>query len=119
MKKIKLFNRDGANLKLVQKHLKGIDISKLQVDKKHRYTLEFCTEWELQVDKKHKYVLEFCRYIGEFNKTKDGSIEFSNIEAIDPSGGPMISLGDEFEEKYKIVKINGVNNIWISERNNN
>jgi len=105
MKKIKLFNRDGADLKLVQKHLKEIG--------------PHITKWELQVDKKHKYVLEFCRYIGEFNKTKDGSIEFSNIEAIDPSGGPMISLGDEFEEKYKIVKINSVNNIWISERNNN
>jgi hypothetical protein len=31
----------------------------------------------------------------------------------------MLSIGDEFEGKYKIVKINSVNNIWISERNNN
>ena len=96
MKEIKLFNRDGANLKLVQKHLKEIE--------------PHITEWELQVDEKHKYVLEFCRYIGD---------NFLEPEAIDPSGGPMINLGDEFEGKYKIVKINSINSIWISERNNN
>lgn len=96
MKEIKLFNRDGANLKLVQKHLKEIE--------------PHITEWELQVDEKHKYVLEFCRYIGD---------NFLEPEAIDPSGGPMINLGDEFENKYKIVKINGVKSLWLSERNNN
>ena len=96
MKEIKLFNRDGANLKLVQKHLKEIE--------------PHITEWELQVDEKHRYVLEFCRYIGD---------NFLEPEAIDPSGGPMINLGDEFEGKYKIVKINSTNSIWISERNNN
>lgn len=96
MKEIKLFNRDGADLKLVQKHLKEIG--------------PHITEWELQVDEKHKYVLEFCRYIGD---------NFLELEAIDPSGGPMINLGDEFEGKYKIVKINSVNNIWISNNGNN
>ena len=96
MKEIKLFNRDNADLKLVQKHLKEIEPG--------------ITEWELQADKKHNYVLEFCRYIGD---------NFLEPEAIDPSGGPMISLGDEFENKYKIVKINSVKSIWISERNNN
>ena len=96
MKEIKLFNRDGAYLKLVQKHLKEIE--------------PHITEWELQVDEKHRYVLEFCRYIGD---------NFLEPEAIDPSGGPMINLGDEFEGKYKIVKINSVKSIWISERNNN
>ena len=96
MKEIKLFNRDGADLKLVQKHLKEIE--------------PHISEWELQVDEKHKYVLEFCRYIGN---------NFLEPEAIDPSGGPMINLGDEFEGKYKIVKINSINSIWISERNNN
>jgi hypothetical protein len=94
MKKIKLYNRDGADLYLVQ--LKEIE--------------PYISEWELQVDKKHKYVLEFCRYIGD---------NFLEPEAIDPSGGPMINLGDEFEGKYKIVKINSVKSIWISERNNN
>ncbi len=96
MKEIKLFNRDGADLRLVQKHLKEIE--------------PHITEWKLQVDKKHEYVLEFCRYIGD---------NFLEPEAIDPSGGPMINLGDEFEGKYKIVKINSTNSIWISERNNN
>ena len=96
MKKIKLYNRDGADLNLVQKHLKEIE--------------PHITEWELQVDDKHKYVLEFCRYIGN---------NFLEPEAIDPSGGPMINLGDEFENRYKIVKINGINNIWISDNGNN
>ena len=96
MKEIKLFNRDGADLRLVQKHLKEIEPG--------------ITEWELQVDDKHKYVLEFCRYIGD---------NFLEPEAIDPSGGPMINLGDEFEGKYKIVKINSVKSLWLSERNNN
>ena len=93
---ISLFNRDGADLRLVQKHLKEIEPN--------------ITEWELQVDEKHEYVLEFCRYIGD---------NFLELEAIDPSGGPMINIGDEFENKYKIVKINSVKSIWISERNNN
>ena len=96
MKEIRLFNRDGADLRLVQKHLKEIEPG--------------ITEWELQVDDKHKYVLEFCRYIGD---------NFLEPEAIDPSGGPMINLGDEFEGKYKIVKINSVKSLWLSERNNN
>ena len=96
MKEIKLYNRDGADLKLVQKQLKEIE--------------PHITEWELQVDKKHDYVLEFCRYIGD---------NFLEPEAIDPSGGPMINLGDEFEGKYKIVKINSVKSLWLSERNNN
>ena len=96
MNKIKLYNRDGADLSLVQKHLKEIE--------------PHITEWELQVDEKHGYVLEFCRYIGD---------NFLEPEAIDPSGGPMINLGDEFEGKYKIVKINSVKSIGISERDNN
>lgn len=96
MNKIKLFNRDGADLKLVQKHLKEIE--------------PHITEWELQVDKKHSYVLEFCRYIGD---------NFLEPEAIDPSGGPMINLGDEFENRYKIIKINSINNIWVSDNGNN
>lgn len=96
MKEIKLFNRDGADLRLVQKHLKEIE--------------PHITEWKLQVDEKHKYVLEFCRYIGD---------NFLEPEAIDPSGGPMINLGDEFKNRYKIIKINSINNIWISENGNN
>ena len=104
MKEIKLFNRDGADLKLVQKYLKEID--------------PHITEWELKVDKEHSYVLEFCRFIGE-HQIENNKVNWDVIEAIDPSGGPFISLGDEFEGKYKIVKINSISNIWISERNNN
>ena len=104
MKEIKLFNRDGADLKLVQKHLKEIE--------------PYITEWELKVDKEHSYVLEFCRFIGE-HQIENNKVNWDVIEAIDPSGGPFISLGDEFEGKYKIVKINSANSIWISERNNN
>ena len=104
MKKIKLFNRDGADLWLEQKNLKEIE--------------PYISEWELKVDKEHSYVLEFCRFIGEYQEEND-RINWDVIEAIDPSGGPFISLGDEFEDKYKIVKINSIQNIWISERNNN
>ena len=95
MNKIKLYNRDGADLWL-KKCNKQIEPN--------------IWMWYLDVDEKHKYVLEFCRYIGD---------DILEPEAIDPSGGPMISLGDEFEGKYKIVKINSTNNIWISERDNN
>ena len=102
MKKIKLYNRDGADLWLEQKNLKEIE--------------PYISEWELKVDKEHSYVLEFCRFIGEYQEEND-RINWDVIEAIDPSGGPFISLGDEFGQ-YKIVKINSINNIWISERNN-
>ena len=63
-------------------------------------------------------MLEFCRFIGE-HQIENNKVNWDVIEAIDPSGGPFISLGDEFEGKYKIVKINSISNIWISERDNN
>lgn len=89
MKVIKLFNRDGADLWL---------------ENTGEQVAENIAIWKLNVDDKHKYVLEFCRYIGD---------NFLEPEAIDPSGGPMINLGEEFEGKYKIIKINSINNIWI------
>ena len=92
--KIKLYNRDGADLWL--KKCKQIEPNVWM--------------WYLDVDEKHEYILKYCRYIG------DNLLE---PEAIDPSGGPMLSLGDEFEGKYKIVRINSAHNIWISERDNN
>ena len=104
MKEIKLFNRDGADLRLIQKYLKEIEPG--------------IAEWELTVDSNHKYVLEFCRYIGQY-QVENNKCNWDVIEAIDPSGGPFLSLGDEFEGKYKIVKINSVKSILISERNNN
>ena len=75
MKKIKLYNRDGANL-WIEKLENG--------------------QWELKVDKEHEYCLKYMRCIGNYP---------TDIEAVDPSGGPMISVGDIFEDKYKIKKI--------------
>ena len=96
MKKIKLYNRDGADLQL--------ECTNKEVEPN-------IFIWKLTVDPKHSYVLKYYRAIGNYP---------DNIEAIDPSGGPFISLADEFENgKYKIVKINSAKSIWISERNNN
>ena len=94
MNKIKLFNRDGASLWLEKGKLVEPNIN----------------EWHLKVDKKHDYCLEYMRCIGNYP---------DDIEAVDPSGGPMISLGDEFEEKYKIIKIINPTTFLISENGNN
>lgn len=94
MNKIKLFNRDGANLWLEKGKLVEPNIN----------------EWHLKVDKKHNYCLEYMRCIGNYP---------NDIEAVDPSGGPMIGLGDEFEEKYKIIKIINSTTFLISENGNN
>lgn len=78
--KIKLYNRDGADLWL----------------EKIKEIFEHESEWRLYVDQKHLYCLQYLRCIGDPN----------NLEAVDPSGGPMISLGDMFiDGKYKIIKI--------------
>jgi len=95
MTKIKLYNRDGANLWL---------------ENTGEQVAENIARWKVCIDDKHKYCLEHIRIINNYPL---------EIEAIDPSGGPMLSVGDEFEGKYKIVKINNVNSIWISEGNNN
>ena len=79
--KICLFNRDGADLWL----------EKIKKISEHEF------EWRLYVDQKHLYCLQYIRCIGDYP---------DNLEAIDPSGGPMINLGDKFENgKYKIIKI--------------
>ena len=93
--KIKLYNRDGADLYL-EKGSKTFVSNNIY-------------EWHLKVDKKHEYCLQYIRIIGDYPK---------EIEAVDPSGGPMISLGDEFQGKYKIVNIINSTTFWISERNN-
>jgi hypothetical protein len=95
MKKIKLYNRDGANLFLENT---GEEVA------------ENISKWKLCVDRKHEYCLHYMRIIGNYP---------NEIEAIDPSGGPMLSVGNVFEDKYEIVKINSINNIWMSERHNN
>ena len=91
--KIKLFNRDGAELWL----------------EKTKEISEKIYEWKLCVDQKHSYCLQFMRVIGNYP---------NEIEAVDPSGGPMINLADEFEGKYKIVNIINPTTFWLSERNN-
>lgn len=81
LNKIKLFNRDGANLNLIS---------------------EDGTLWAFNVDEKHKYILEYCR-VGYKNDNKE-------IEFIDPSGGPMLSCGQRLSKNYvidSIVEVNG------------
>lgn len=97
MTEIKLFNRDGATLKLVKTD-KVVDSN--------------TWVWALEVDRPHDYIFEYSRVIYSDNN-------FSRIQAIDPSGGPFISVGDTFEKHYKIIRINSIYNIWISEGNNN
>lgn len=95
MNKIKLPNRDGASLYL---------------ENTGKQAAENISIWKLTIDSEHRYCLEYMRIIGNYPY---------NIYAIDPSGGPMISVGDMFEDKYEIVKINSINDIWIGERNYN
>lgn len=81
LNKIKLFNRDGANLNLIS---------------------EDGTLWAFNVDEKHKYILEYCRVGYKNDNTK--------IEFIDPSGGPMLSCGQRLSKNYvidSIVEVNG------------
>ena len=92
--KINLHNRDGAELWL----------------EKIKDVAEGITEWRLYADNKHQYCLNYMRYIGD---------DPYNIEAVDPSGGPMIGLGDTFDKKYQIFKIINPTTFWIRERNNN
>ena len=80
MNKIKLFNRDGANMWLEQ----------------IEETNDKTSLWQLKVDKEHLYCLKYIRVI--FEKYP------SEILAVDPSGGPYISIGSELENgKYKII----------------
>lgn len=81
MKEIKLYNRDGANLKLVS---------------------EDGNLWKFQVDNKHKYILEYCR-VGYQNEDKE-------IEFVDPSGGPMLSCGQTIDKDYVIDSIIDIDN---------
>ena len=89
MKKIQLSNRDNADLRL--ENTDG-------------------NIWNLKVDKKHEYCLKYMR-VCYFNGTND-------IEFVDPSGGPMLSVGDKFKE-YEIVKIISPLIFELRERNNN
>ena len=81
MKEIKLYNRDGADLKLVS---------------------EDGNLWKFQVDNKHKYILEYCR-IGYQNEDKE-------IEFVDASGGPMLSCDQTISKDYVIDSMINVDN---------
>jgi hypothetical protein len=91
MKTIKLYNRDGADL-----YLEKIDSKNPGL-------------WKLKADDKYLYVLEYMRIIGTPEQ----------IEAVDPSGGPMIGLGDKFEGKYKVVGFKDPITLIISEYEGN
>lgn len=95
MKEIKLYNRDGANLKLVN--------TKDNI-------------WELKVDKNHEYVLRYMRVIFKENSE---TLNPKNYLSVDPSGGPFITLGDVFEG-YKLVEfINSTTFIMKENEGNN
>jgi len=92
MKKIKLFNRDGADLSLVSENGR---------------------RWEFEVDDKHKYILEYCR-VGYMKGDKE-------IDFIDPSGGPMLSCKQVISKDYAIdfiIEENGKFSIYTCEINN-
>ncbi len=89
MKKIKLYNRDGADLWL--ENIKD-------------------NQWQLKVDKNHEYCIQYIRVIGNYPK---------EIEAIDPSGGPFLSKGDVLDNNYEIVDFLNITTLILNERNNN
>lgn len=97
MKEIKLYNRDGANLKLVQ--------------------TEDPTLWELEVDKRHQYIFMYMRII--LYQDAESINDSNNWMAIDPSGGPMITVGDIFENKYEVVGFKDSRTVIISENEGN
>ena len=76
MERIRLFNRDGADLFLVN-------------NDDERY-------WHFEVDDNHKYVIEFMR-VGYLE-------DYKTIDFVDPSGGPMIYVGSRFDN-YVIDRI--------------
>ena len=80
MKEIKLYNRDGANLKLVSEDGKA---------------------WKFDVDEKHQYVLEYCR-MGMFDENDKEHIGY---EMVDPSGGPYLSVGQRLDKMHVIESI--------------
>ncbi len=70
---IKLFNRDGADLRLVSEDEKL---------------------WKFKVDIKHKYVIEHIRFgLENDNKT---------IYMMDPSGGPYLTIGSRVGKDFII-----------------
>lgn len=92
MKKIRLPNRDGANLQLV-------NVTK--------------NLWKLESDK--DYVLKYIRVIFKEHATDYSS---ENIEAVDPPGGPMLYLGDIIDG-YKIEGFHDFMTLILSNERDN
>lgn len=101
MKEIKLYNRDRADLRLVNRENSDL--------------------WDLVVDKDHEYCLKYMRMGGEFKDKNDPHSGWKSICMVDPSGGPYIEIGDTFENKYKVVEILDATVLRLieSEGNNN
>lgn len=100
LKEIKLYNRDRANLKLVK------------IDDNNKNP----GMWRLEVDSEHNYILNHLRIIG---KESAPNMNVENWEAIDPSGGPFIAVGDIYENKYKVEKFINATTLLISENEGN
>ena len=75
---IKLYNRDGADLRLISSE-----------DDDHR--------WTMNVDKDHEYVLKYLRYGMDENEY--------DIEFIDPAGGPILYIDQILENNERITYI--------------
>ena len=95
--KIKLFNRNGADLFL--ENIKD-DI------------------WELKVDDEHLYVLKHMRMGGKFDIDENNNVNWEERTMIDPAGGPYLEVGDTINN-YKIIEICGDTTLKLSETNNN
>ena len=75
--KIHLYNRDGANLKLVS---------------------EDGELWTFDVDERHQYILDYCRVGFEQNDP-------NKYVMIDPSGVPYLEIGQRLDKTHVINEI--------------
>ena len=96
MNRIKLFNRDGADLYL--ENIKD-DI------------------WELKVDDKHQWVLKYMRCGGKFDIDENNNINWEERTMIGPSGGPYLEVGDIINN-YKIIEICSETTLRLEANNN-
>lgn len=101
MNRIKLNNRNKANLWLEQ-----IDNSSF---------------YKLCVDNGHKYCLFYMAKSGNYHYDDNNNLVWDNIQSIDPSGGPLLKVGDFVDDKgkYIIKSITNDNLFELSENNNN
>lgn len=101
--KIKLYNRDNAEMyfeKVCDTEDKGVSM------------------WKLRVDPDHDYCMKYMRMGGDFDVLENNKIYWKEIKMIDPAGGPYLELGDELDNKYKIIKFIDESTVLLSERDN-